>query len=71
MSLCATKTEISFAISSAEDFTILEDNKPQKVVSFDLENTEAVAIHGNPEATLLATGKIAQSRRRTGRLRSR
>ena len=27
----------------AEDFTVLEDNKPQKVLSFDLENTDAVA----------------------------
>lgn len=27
-----------------EDFTILEDNKPQKVVSFDVENIDAVAI---------------------------
>ena len=26
-----------------EDFTILEDNKPQKVVSFDVENIDAVA----------------------------
>jgi VWFA-related protein len=26
-----------------EDFTILEDNKPQKVVSFDIENVDAVA----------------------------
>ncbi len=26
-----------------EDFTILEDNKPQKVVSFDIENIDAVA----------------------------
>ena len=26
------------------DFTILEDNKPQKVVSFDVENTDAVAV---------------------------
>src|SRR6202034_4207609 len=25
-----------------EDFTILEDNKPQKVVSFDVENIDAV-----------------------------
>jgi hypothetical protein len=25
-----------------EDFTVLEDNKPQQVVSFDLENTDAV-----------------------------
>jgi VWFA-related protein len=27
----------------AEDFTILEDNKPQKIVSFDIENVDAVA----------------------------
>ena len=27
----------------AEDFTILEDNKPQKVISFDVENIDAVA----------------------------
>ena len=33
----------------AEDFTVLEDNKPQKVLSFDLENTDAVA-----------TGDVAQ-----------
>src|SRR5246127_3789283 len=26
-----------------EDFTILEDNKPQKVASFDIENIDAVA----------------------------
>ena len=26
-----------------EDFTILEDNKPQKVISFDVENIDAVA----------------------------
>src|SRR6201993_2725776 len=26
-----------------EDFTILEDNKPQRVVSFDVENIDAVA----------------------------
>src|SRR5882672_5461507 len=25
-----------------EDFTVLEDNKPQKVLSFDLENTDTV-----------------------------
>jgi len=25
------------------DFTVLEDNKPQKIVSFDTENTDAVA----------------------------
>jgi len=27
----------------AEDFTVLEDNRPQKVLSFDLENTDAAA----------------------------
>ncbi len=26
-----------------EDFTVLEDSKPQQVVSFDIENTDAVA----------------------------
>src|SRR5262249_11013973 len=26
-----------------EDFTILEDNKPQKILSFDIENTDAIA----------------------------
>ena len=29
-----------------EDFTILEDNKPQKVISFDIENIDAVATAG-------------------------
>ncbi|HXZ34157.1 MAG TPA: VWA domain-containing protein [Terriglobales bacterium] len=27
-----------------ENFTVLEDNKPQKIVSFDIENTDAVAM---------------------------
>ncbi len=27
-----------------EDFTVLEDNKPQKVISFDLENVDAAAM---------------------------
>ncbi len=35
--------EISCAGLKPEDFTILEDNKPQKVVSFDVENIDAVA----------------------------
>ena len=39
-----------------EDFTVLEDNKPQQVVSFDLENTEAVLSTASAEAPLL--GKI-------------
>ncbi len=33
-----------------EDFTILEDNKPQKVVSFDVENVDAVATQNVAQA---------------------
>jgi VWFA-related protein len=33
-----------------EDFTILEDNKPQKVVSFDWENIDAIAMQNVPQA---------------------
>ncbi len=36
-----------------EDFTLLEDNKPQQVVSFDLENTDAVLSTAITEAPLL------------------
>jgi len=36
-----------------EDFTLLEDNKPQQVVSFDLENTDAVLSTVAAEAPLL------------------
>ncbi len=36
-----------------EDFTVLEDNKPQQVVSFDLENTDAVLSTAATEAALL------------------
>jgi len=36
-----------------EDFTILEDNKPQQVLSFDLENTDAVLPTAATEAALL------------------
>ena len=36
-----------------EDFTILEDNKPQQVLSFDLENTDAVLSTAATEAPLL------------------
>jgi VWFA-related protein len=47
------------------DFTILEDNKPQKVVSFDVENMDAVAtqdlaqtkaLPGSPSAAAAGTG---------------
>jgi len=37
-----------------ENFAILEDNKPQKVVSFDLENVDAVAIQNVIQAKPLA-----------------
>ncbi|MGH9493905.1 MAG: VWA domain-containing protein [Candidatus Sulfotelmatobacter sp.] len=36
-----------------EDFTILEDNKPQKVVSFDVENVDAVANQNVAQANPL------------------
>src|SRR5215472_18658565 len=36
------------------DFTILEDNKPQKVVSFDLEDVDALAVQKVAQATSLA-----------------
>ena len=36
-----------------EDFTLLEDNKPQQVISFDLENTDAVLSTAATEAALL------------------
>ena len=36
-----------------EDFTVLEDNKPQQVISFDLENTDAVLSTAATEAPLL------------------
>ena len=38
-----------------EDFTVLEDNKPQQVISFDLENTDAVLSTATTEAPLLRT----------------
>ena len=36
-----------------DDFTVLEDNKPQQVISFDLENTDAVLSTAATEAPLL------------------
>src|SRR5437660_11019634 len=36
-----------------EDFTVMEDNKAQQVVSFDLENTDAVLSTATTEAPLL------------------
>jgi len=37
-----------------ENFTVLEDNKPQKVVSFDIENIDAVANQPVAQAQPLA-----------------
>ena len=37
----------------SEDFTLLEDNKPQKVVSFDLENTDAIPTTDVAQVQLL------------------
>ena len=37
-----------------ENFTILEDNKPQRVISFDLENVDAVATQNVAQANPLA-----------------
>jgi len=36
-----------------EDFTLLEDNKPQQLASFDLENTDAMAAVDNSQIELL------------------
>jgi VWFA-related protein len=44
-----------------EDFTVLEDNKPQQVISFDLENTDAVLSTAATEAPLLGAPKQQQS----------
>jgi len=38
-----------------DDFTVLEDNKAQQVLSFDLENTDAAVSTATAEAKLLAT----------------
>src|SRR5262249_20678561 len=40
-----------------EDFTVLEDNKPQQIASFDLENIDAVVSSSAVEAPLLATAQ--------------
>jgi VWFA-related protein len=37
----------------ADDFTVLEDNKPQKVSSFDIENTDALPPANVPQVALL------------------
>src|SRR3954447_18586508 len=43
----------------AEDFTVLEDNKPQKVLSFDLENTDAVATADVTQVKVLGMNAAA------------
>src|SRR3984893_16815652 len=44
-----------------EDFTVLEGNKPQQVVSFDLENTDAVLSTAVTEAALLRPAQTAKT----------
>jgi VWFA-related protein len=44
-----------------EDFTLLEDNKPQQVLSFDLENTDAVLSTAATEAALLRPAQPAKT----------
>jgi len=48
-----------------QDFTILEDNKPQKVISFDIENIDAVATQDVAQAKPLP-GLQAQPENSTG-----
>ena len=36
-----------------EDFSLLEDNKPQKVASFDIENTEAAVTQDVAQVKVL------------------
>ncbi|HEY1656771.1 MAG TPA: VWA domain-containing protein [Candidatus Sulfotelmatobacter sp.] len=43
------------------NFTVLEDNKPQKVVSFDLENVDAVAMQNVAQAKPIAGGESQPS----------
>ena len=43
-----------------DDFTILEDNKPQKIVSYDVENLDAVAVQDVAQAkSASANGRSA------------
>jgi len=44
-----------------EDFTVLEDNKPQRLISFDLENTDAVLSTAATEAALLRPAQPANT----------
>ena len=44
----------------AEDFTVLEDTKPQKVLSFDLENTDAAVTGDVAQVKVLGQSVAAQ-----------
>lgn len=44
-----------------EDFTLLEDNKPQKALSFDLENTEAAITQDVPQVKVLGNSESTAS----------
>src|SRR5882672_5207698 len=48
-----------------EDFTVLEDNKPQKVVSFDLENTDAVPTTDVAQVKLLQNARATAAKTQT------
>jgi VWFA-related protein len=48
-----------------EDFTVLEDNKPQKIASFDIENTESVPVIPQTQVALLTTTAKKPSRTAT------
>lgn len=45
-----------------EDFTVLEDNKPQKIVSFDVENTDEVVPPEVAQAKPIAGGALAAAK---------
>ncbi len=42
------------------DFTILEDNKPQKIASFDYENVDQAAVLKEKESTVSGKATVAQ-----------
>ena len=44
-----------------EDFIVLEDNKAQKIVSFDIENVDAVAMQCRPNAVSAGVSSTSES----------
>lgn len=48
-----------------EDFTVLEDNKPQKVATFDIENTQNAPQVPMNQANLLSTPPVSATRSTT------